>query len=300
VKDLILLMSLDGGSTNLALEKIRTYHLLQGDRVFRNCWMPRKGGVKPDKIYVSCIFDWNRPKCERWLNIAEIGGSGYDIHKTLPPEIEAMNPKINLGFATRGCIRRCPFCIVPDKEGGIRRVADIYDIWDGESGHITLLDNNILADREHFFRICGQLIKEGLHVDFNQGLDIRLVDDEIARMIARLRMTKEVRFALDDTALIPVVQRKLALLRRYSDRRNYFVYVLCGYNTTIKEDFERLRFLKMEDCRPYVQLYGKSRESRLYREFARWVNMFWPFQKFTFEKWLFLRNYRHQEMERLI
>ncbi|GAH92586.1 unnamed protein product, partial [marine sediment metagenome] len=85
---------------------------------------------------------------------------------TLRPEIEEMKPKINIGFTTRGCIRKCPFCIVPEKEGKIRVVGDIYDFWDREGTELIILDNNILALPEHFKMICTQLKQENLKVDF--------------------------------------------------------------------------------------------------------------------------------------
>jgi hypothetical protein len=153
----ILIINIDSVIPNIALEKIKLYHQTRGDKVWEN--FPLMSG-EADKIYISCVFDWNKDNCYGWgiVDIDQrilIGGSGWDINVKLPEEIEAMKPKINYGFTTRGCIRHCKFCIVPQKEGMIRATGDIYDLWDRHTKTIVLLDNNILALPEHFFKISS-------------------------------------------------------------------------------------------------------------------------------------------------
>ena len=148
----ILLINIDSTKPNLALKKIEKYHKDKGDEIV---WDFPLMAAWADKIYVSAIYTWSKDKCGEWEGRAEIGGSGYDLKKTLPPEIENVRPRINMGFTTRGCVRRCPFCIVSEKEGGIRAVGDIYDIWDGRSKEVELLDNNILALPDHFEKNLG-------------------------------------------------------------------------------------------------------------------------------------------------
>ena len=118
----ILVVNIDSTIKNLALQKIVMYHKSKGHRVRQiNDDLPYSLLRESyDKVYVSCIFSWNKEHCKKWEGIADIGGSGYSLTKELPPEIDAMNPKINMGFATRGCIRKCYFCIVPKKEGKIK------------------------------------------------------------------------------------------------------------------------------------------------------------------------------------
>jgi hypothetical protein len=59
-----------------------------------------------------------------------------------PKEIEIMKPKINYGFITRGCFRKCHFCLVPEKEGDLYVEADnlFYDFWDKKSKNIIIMD----------------------------------------------------------------------------------------------------------------------------------------------------------------
>jgi len=182
------------------------------------------------------------------------GGSGFDLTTTLRPEIEGMKPKLNMGFTTRGCIRKCPFCIVPEKEGKIRIVGDIYDFWDRESKELVILDNNILAIPNHFEMICCQLMQEDLKVDFNQGLDHRLLNNEIAEMLKSLRY-KEYRFAFDDPMQEKSVKKAINTLRKHGINRSMW-YVLVGFDSTYDEDLSRLLMLKSYKQDAYVQRYN--------------------------------------------
>ena len=124
----VLLIDADSTIPNLALMKISAYHKSRGDNVGFNV-------INPDKVYCSIIFKKNRHIADGLRYFypdadIDIGGSGYDLKKVLPDEIECMTPDYSLypdnqsyyGFTTRGCIRHCPFCIVHDKEGRFRRL----------------------------------------------------------------------------------------------------------------------------------------------------------------------------------
>lgn len=129
----ILLIDADSTIPNLALMKISAYHKAIGDIVGFDV-------EDPDKVYCSIIFKKNRHMADglRFLYPnadIDIGGSGYDLKKTLPDCIESMTPDYTIypdnksyyGFTSRGCIRHCPFCIVHDKEGGFRRIYGTVD-----------------------------------------------------------------------------------------------------------------------------------------------------------------------------
>lgn len=276
------------GYKNLALEKIRVYHERQGHQVEE--YIPILDETY-DKIYCSSIFDYT-PKGyvgndDRWIK----GGTGFDIQGKLPPEIDEIKPKLSFGFTTRGCIRSCPFCVVPKKEGDIKAVNDIYDIWDGQADLITLLDNNILAHKEHFLKIADQLKKENLKVDFNQGLDIRLLTDDIAKELATLRHV-EYRFAFDFPSLDELIKEKVELLKRHGIKRSMF-YVLVGYNTTLNQDLYRLSLLRDLGQNAYVMRYKKDKK---YIPIARWANQRHLFQAMSFEKFMsYPENQKYKE-----
>jgi len=278
----ILLIDIDSKIPNLALAKIKKYHQDRGDTVYQKepgaLWFA-------NKIYVSCIFEQNKAKAEYYKSFgAEIGGSGYDIYKKLPSEIENIKPRINLGFTTRGCIRKCEFCIVPKKEGLIHQVGDIYDIWDGKSKDIILLDNNILAAPKHFKLICSQLRKEKLRVDFNQGLDCRLLTQDVVNELKSISHI-EYRFAFDHPSYFPVVKKAIDLLKKNRINRCNW-YVLVGFNTTFKEDLDRLIYLRSRKQNAYVQRYKTCYTEQKYILLARWVNQHAIFYTHTWNEFL--------------
>jgi hypothetical protein len=259
----VLLINIDSTIPNLALKKIEKYHIDLSDTV---TWDMALALNRADKCYVSCIFPENRYKCLIFEGRALIGGSGYDINVKLPTEIENIKVLINWGFTTRGCIRNCYFCFVPKMEGKIRVTGDIYDIWDGKSKELTLMDNNILALPEHFKEICAQLRKENLRVDFNQGLDHRLLTEDLWNELRTIKHQKEIRFAYDDINYTKSVTKALDLMKANGLKdwqTRWYVYV--GENDTFETVYPRLQLL-----RKYKQLAYLMRD-KLVSKNPQWV-----------------------------
>lgn len=277
------LIQLDGKLKNLALEKIKMYYELQGDEVE---YITPLESYNYDKVYCSSIFTFTRKDYvqKNWI----CGGTGFDLVTTLPPEIENMKPKINLGFTTRGCIRNCEFCVVPEKEGKIRIVGDIYDLWDGKSKDIILLDNNILALPRHFQMICQQIKKENLRVDFNQGLDCRLLTEEYAKILSEIRH-KEYHFAFDDVKYERSVLKAIELLKKYGINRSTW-YVLIGFNTDFENDYYRIKLLRDNNQNVYVQRYNGIKLDRVRNELYSWAMQKHIFQTHSFEEYCKIRG----------
>lgn len=274
----ISIINIDSTIPNLALKKIEKYHLDKGNEVVWDFPL-----MPADKTYISIVFDWNKDKAGQYPN-AEIGGSGYSLDITLPQEIEQIKPRINMGFTTRGCIRNCPFCIVPKKEGKIRIEGDIYDIWDSKSRELIILDNNILALPEHFKLICSQLRKEKLKVDFNQGLDHRLLTDDITKELLSLKHIHEIRFAFDDIAYKPTVMKALKLLKNNGIKKwgsRWYIYI--GEKDTFDTVFERMKILQETQQAVYVMRDRKVYNEPKYIALASWGNMMGAF-KLPFEE----------------
>lgn len=222
-----------------------------------------------DKIYVSCVFEKNRSEAVEWEDRALVGGSGYSLDIELPEEIEKIKPKINLGFTTRGCIRNCEFCIVPQKEGKIRAVGDLLDLWDGKSKDVILIDNNILALPKHFKMICEQARENNIRLDFNQGLDFRLLTEELLQELINTK-TADYRFAFDSIKYFPKVKKVVELLNKYEVQAMW--YILVNFDSTFEEDIERINYINANNQRAYVMRYNSGFADRKYIALARWVN----------------------------
>jgi len=246
---------------NLALMKISALHKCGGDNVE---W--HRLGEHYDRAYVSKIFT-ESPDYAAPIHADEIlrGGTGYDLKKTLPPEVDTVCPDYSLypqyseayGFLTRGCPRNCPFCIVSQKEGCTsRQVADLSD-FHCEQRVIKLLDPNLLAcpDRE---RLLLQLSTCGASVDFTQGLDIRLCKDVMP--LLRDMKIKMLHFAWDNPK--EDLTRQFSVFAGYDTERNFRnrrVYVLVNYWSSHAEDLWRIKTLLGLGFDPYVMLYDKHK-----------------------------------------
>lgn len=217
--------------------------------------------VHYDVVYMSKVFSSEySPDVPEPLNADQVikGGTGYAIdlvngvevyHKerdpVLLPEIENICPDYSIypelakdtahGFLTRGCPRGCAFCHVAKKEGRKScQVAELSEFWRGQR-NIEIMDPNILAckDRE---KLLEQLAASRAYVDFNQGLDIRLADRDIADLIGRIRVQR-LHFAWDNPKddLRPYFQRFSEWYRR-KDPSKKVVYVLTNFGSTLEED----------------------------------------------------------------
>jgi len=281
------LVDLDSKVPNLALMKLSAYHKQRGDEVHL-----AKGQdlMRFDKVYVSCIYSWNRWRAEsiRFLHPnVELGGSGVDLQNSLPDEIEHLMPDYKLynidysiGFTTRGCYRRCPWCVVPEKEGFIHHHASIKEFHHPSHEKIWLLDNNILAS-DTWFETFRYLIRNRLKISFFAGLDIRLIDDEKATMLSKMNYmdfhfkTKRLYFAWDILNDESLVLKGIEILLKHDIKPSHLMFfILCGFNTSLEEDMYRFKKLDDLGCKPYIMLYDKFRikHPKELRRFQRWVN----------------------------
>jgi len=267
---------------NLALMKLSAWHKAQGDTV--EWWW---GFGEYDRVYMSKVFDKTySPDIPEPLNAREIikGGTGYGLDNRLPGEVEHIYPDYSLypeltrdtayGFLTRGCPRGCPPCIVAKKEGrAARKVADLSEWWSGQK-YIKLLDPNLLACPEHL-ELLGQLAESGAWVDFTQGLDCRLLTEEIIAAINKVKL-KEIHFAWDFMRESAAVLKGLRLYAKNAVRKPHgqyaTVYVLTNYDTTMAENLYRIYTLRDMGFDPYVMVYDKPNAPHEMRMLQRWCN----------------------------
>jgi len=278
------------GYPNLALMKLSSWYKEHGDNVE---WFDPLMGIY-DKVYSSKIFTWT--SIDPYLpKNAEIGGTGFDLIKKLPEEIEHTCPDYSIyecdksyGFLTRGCIRNCKWCFVPKKEGQIKRHADIEEF--ARHKEIVLMDNNVLA-HEHGIHQIEKIIKLGLKVDFNQGLDARLIDDSVAKLLSKVKWLAPIRLACDSVDMIEPIRNAVELLRwNNATPSQYFCYVLVQ---DIDDALERVKFLKGIYVYPFAQPYRDKAGTKPKKEqkmFARWCNHRAIFRSVTWENYLQKNN----------
>lgn len=302
----IALLPVDSSYPNLALMKISAWHKQQGDRVE---WYNPFNHY--DKLYMAKVFSFTADYLQYITNadIIEKGGTGYNIQKKLPAEIDRMQPDYSIypsidsktayGFLTRGCPNKCKWCCVPAKEGNIAPYMDIEELAIDGRKNIILMDNNVLAS-DYGMEQIEKIIRLGLRVDFNQGLDARLVTDDIAKMLAKVKWVKRIRFGCDTPKQIEECERATSLIDRYGYRGEYFFY--CILLDDFNESFSRVNHWRnkgqrfLPHCQPYRDLNNPHQViPQWQKDLASWADKKWVFRSCEFKDFEPRKGFRCKE-----
>lgn len=295
---------------NLVCMKLSGYYKELGDEV--ELKMNYENLEEYDKVFISKVFT-DTPIDENILKLPNVehGGTGfyYDKAPKLPNEIEHHMPDYHLydewvneqlanggnrvdfkyyldysiGFVTRGCFRQCAFCVNKNYKK-VEEHSPLSEFVDESRKKICLLDDNFLGC-PNWKNLLERLQATGKQFQFKQGLDERILTDEKCEMLFKSRYDGEYIFAFDNVADAELIERKLQLLRKYTDKIPKF-YVFCGFDREDKWDgefwtqdifdmFKRIEILMKYKCLPYIMRFNRYEESPyrgLYISVARWCN----------------------------
>ncbi|OFX12054.1 MAG: hypothetical protein A2516_08145 [Alphaproteobacteria bacterium RIFOXYD12_FULL_60_8] len=289
----VRLTQLDGKLPNIALMRLAAYHRSKGDDVVFTHRASRDlldGDF--DRVYGSAIFTMSAPAIDRFLTdwpSAIIGGSGTDSHMTVESitghDHQGMDYSMypdfqtSIGFTQRGCRMRCRFCVVPSKEGKNRSVASVWDIWRGDPfpKKLHLLDNDFFG-QEHWRARIAEIRDGGFKVCLNQGVNVRLIDDEAAEALASVEyrddqfQERRVYTAWDSLGDEAVFLRGIARLEKAGIPPNHVMaYMLVGYDPRETWDriFHRFNVMVVNGIKPYPMVFDPTRKDL--KRFQRWV-----------------------------
>jgi hypothetical protein len=286
-----------------------------------------------DIIAVSQVFKFTkRPDCLDYLidrHLAYYGGTGFfEVNgPNLPDEVEHFMPDYSLymefinkqtegdpakikrlyndymnysiGFTTRGCIRQCGFC-VNRLLNRVVKWSPIDEFLDPSRPAIYLWDDNIMAAPPKVFKeVMDSLQATNKPFQFRQGMDIRLMTDEKAELLSKVKYHGDYIFAFDHYRMDDPVERKqveqtirgLEIWRRHCSKSTK-LYVLAAYDSQDEKDIEgvffRIKTLMEYGCLPYImrfEEYHNSRFKGMYIQLARWCNQPSFFKKKSFRQY---------------
>lgn len=336
--DADLLSNGDHRFPNLACLKISGYHKEKQDNV--KLLLEWEGIKQYDIVYVSKVFDFsNIPiDLDTYSNI-KYGGTSlfYDKAEALPDEIEHHKPDYDLylpwvnemiskgrkrkefesyldysiGFCSRGCFRKCSFC-VNKKYDKVELHSPVVEFIDESKKYICLLDDNILG-YSNWKDVIEQLKETNKPFQFKQGMDIRLINEEKAKLLSSCKYKGHYIFAFDNIEDQELIKRKLYIWKKYC-KKTTKLYVLCGFDRENEYDskfwiqdiidtFERIKILMEYKCLPYIMRYKEykgSPYSEIYIELARWCNQPALFTKKSFREFCLVDPKRNSTASRMM
>ena len=284
---------LDGRLPNLAVMKLASYYREQGHEVVVTKG-PETLPTDIHRCYGSAIFAYSSPLIDRLkcrFSDAIVGGTGTLDPRTVEQEIgqewekydysDYPDFKASIGFTQRGCRLKCSFCVVPWKEGKPKSVATIHEIWRGKPWpkKIHLLDNDFFGQPKEQWEARVAEIREGnFRVCLNQGINIRLVNEESAAALASIQyrddqfQRRRLYTAWDNLGDEKRFFDGVDTLERAGiPPKHLMAYMLIGFD--IAETWERIfhRFNRMvaRGIRPYPMVYDQKRKDL--KHFQRWV-----------------------------
>lgn len=291
------IVQVDGKLPNLALMKIAGYHENMGEAV--EWYQGPMFSEQYSKIYASKLFSFS--EMPQLPSNAITGGTGINFHNKLPQEIEDSTPSYSLyptcnyhiGFSMKGCRFVCKFCCVPQKEGKPYNYNNIDEILINPNGgnRLMLLDNDFFGGQNWKSNLL-RIIELKLKVCFVQGLNIRIITEEQATLLAQCNYQnskfnqKYLTFAWDKYHDGKLIEKGIKICNDAGiPTKHMQFFVLIGFDTNHEQNMERVIKLKEKGCMPFVMPYNKSDPYQ--KAFARWVNFRPIFKTVKWEDYIY-------------
>ena len=202
----------------------------------------------------------------------------------------------SIGFLTRGCFRKCSFCVNRDSDRCVNH-APLSEFYDPSRKKIMLLDDNVLANPK-WSELFYSLTETKKKFTFKQGIDIRLVSADFAKIIDNANYDGNIYFSFDNIEDSVAIESKLKLLRQYTDKA-VRMYILCGFDyekkytdafwlNDIESIFKRLEIIGQYGVTPFLMRFKNYKDSPylgLYKNLASYCNKGGLFKTCTFEEY---------------
>lgn len=219
----------------------------------------------------------------------------------------------SIGFLSRGCFRRCSFCVNRKYTHAFISNDNVSAFHKPGNKIIYLWDDNFLALGRRCLKLLDMLIATGVPFQFRQGLDLRLMNDEYAKKFMECKYHGDFIFAFDHIQDKDLITEKLDIWRAHCSKETK-LYVLCGYDSHCITDpkcyisegetiddkdyidicntFERVKILMEHKCLPYIMRFVDYKQSKyrgMYVQLARWCNQPSIFKRMSFKEFI-IRN----------
>lgn len=224
------------------------------------------------EVHISCLFTWDLEECWRLEELYRALGITKEIFLGGPavrgfpgafrPGLYVAREfrkrdgqRYQVTFTSRGCSENCPWCLVPEYEGGLRPLADV------EPGNI-IQDNNFLACPKEHRRKVYRMLRSQSTVRFAGGLDARHLTAWDVEELEQLSI-RELYFAADCGDRLRHLEKAAYHLREFGAhltpdgrRRKLRCYVLCGFDGgSVDAARNRLERVWELGFLPFAQLY---------------------------------------------
>lgn len=269
----------------LGLLKLAAYHKKKKDEV-RFAQGFSDDGFEPNIIYITSLFTYSYEPVHQVIRFYSkkykksrimVGGiyatlcpdhlrkkfkNRIEIHRGLMEKVEDVLPDYSLVpywnasivFSSRGCINKCRFCSVPQIEPEFKAKSSVKHLVYPGHKKVVLWDNNILAS-PYWENIFDELEELDLEVDFNQGLDARLINEEVASRLINLRLPI-LRLAYDSNGIKKSLEKGINLLKDVGFRgRKIIVYCLYNHLDTPEDFLNRIKDLLEWEVVAYPMRY---------------------------------------------